>query len=139
MRKFVLFLALLMAMPLAASVATAATHFTVPGYKRILVRANKTTKVAYHAQYNGTCRRIYRTSVIITNQPRHGSLVVRRRMKRLPQNHPEFRCRGLRIWTYSVYYKPDHGYHGRDAFGYVLTGLSNDPRAGSRYFGVKVK
>ena len=139
MRKFVLFLALLIAMPVAANYASAGTHFTEPGFKRISVRANRTTRVSYHAQYNGTCRRYYRTSVIITDRPSHGRLMVRRRMRRLPHNHPEFRCRGKRIWTYSVYYKPDAGYRGRDAFGYVLTGLSTDPRRGSRYFGVKVR
>ncbi|MCF6198554.1 MAG: hypothetical protein L3J67_04010 [Hyphomicrobiaceae bacterium] len=139
MRKFVLFLALLMAMPLAASFATAATHFTVPGFKRIAVRANRTTRVSYHAQYNGTCQRRYRTSIIITTRPRHGQLRVRKRVRRLPRNHPEFRCRGKRIWTYSVYYRPDRGYRGRDSFGYVVTGLSSDPRVGSRYFGVRVR
>ena len=144
MRKLALFLALLVAMPMAASFTTdnqasAAGYFTMPGYKNISVRRNHTTRVAYHAQHNGTCHRIYRISVVITNHPHHGDLMVRRRRMRLPWNHPELRCRGKRVWAYSVYYRPDSGYHGRDAFGYVITGLSDDPRIGSRYFGVHVR
>ena len=139
MRKLVLFLALLVAMPVMASHTSAAGYFTVPGFKRIEVRANRTTRVAYHAQYNGTCHRHYRTSVVITNPPHHGELTVRREKMRLPYDHPEFRCRGRRVWVYKVYYRPDPGYRGRDAFGYELTGLMDDPRVGARYFGVRVK
>lgn len=139
MRKIAAFLALLIATPLAANHASAAGYFTIPGFKSISVQANRTTRVAYHAQYNGTCRRHYRTSVIITHPPRHGDLMVRRRRMRLPWNHPEIRCRGKHIWTYSVYYKPFRGYRGRDAFGYQLTGLMDDPRVGARHFGVHVR
>jgi hypothetical protein len=139
MRKFAIFLAFLMALPFAANVASAGSYFTVPGFKRILVKANRTTRVAYHVQSNSTCHRHYRTSVIITHQPAHGILKVRKTKMRVPYNHPDRRCRGKILHVTKVYYRPDAGYRGRDAFGYQLTGLSTDARTGARHFGVRVK